>query len=555
MHTARRAELEKRRQQKQKRSLAFTAGGATCLVAVGVLAILLLRGRPSNDVTPFGANIIPQTVLMSLTLPTDGGPWRQLDALGTPETQKTWKDRLKSFEADFLTPFGLTYEKDVRPWVGAQATLAILSPAQEDVAKVGAHAAVWLLPLRDAQQARAVLGRMAANSPRTRKYKDVDVQTFQGAEGKIVSVAVLEERLLIATNGDMTLNQMIDTYRGAPSLAQTPRFQEALNTIRNESAFGQLYVNFPIAAAGILQNPGRKFSKANLERFQSIQGFGSTIAIQGDKLDFKAISWLKPDAKTKLKGINQPHSLARLLPNDTVLMSAGASFQQAWKDYSEGTESQAIANFNPNEFQASLKNLTDIDFEKEFVSWMDGEFVAAIVPATDQAKQGVALTLLVKARERTQVDKAFQRLDTAMRDRHNLLLAESKVNNRTVTTWKVPPNFSLASHGWLDGNVAFFTFGAPIANRITGPVDSPLIKAALFKDVTQTSLDPNSGQFFADLQRTSALRESSPLLSKIWPELPPDVLKFNQGIDGIGGTSAVQNEWSTRYDLVVKLKR
>ncbi len=551
MYTARRAELEKRRQQKRKRSLAFTAGGAGLLVAIGAIFLLLRGCQSSSGVVPFGANIIPQNVLLSLTMPTDNGPWSQLNALGTPDTRKTWQDRLQAFEADFLKPFGLTYDKDVRPWVGSQATLALLSPAQEDVAKVGANAVVWFLPMKDAQQARAVLTRMAINAPRTRTYKEVEVKTFQGEKGKIVSAVVLEERLMIVTNGDLTLNQIIDTYRGAPSLAQTPRFQEALNAIEDKSAFGQLYVNLPIATAGLLQNTGRNFSKTSLERLQAVQGFGSTITLQGNTINFKSISWLKPDAKTKLKVVNKAYDLARLLPNDTVMITAGASFQQAWQDYSEGTESQIFVPFNPSKIESNLKTSVGIDFEKEFVSWMDGEFVAGVVPSTDKAKQGVGLTLLVKATDRTQADKAFQKLDVAIRDRHNFLIADSKVNNRGVTTWKVPPNLPLASHGWLDGNVAFFTFGAPITDRLTGTVQSPLLDAALFKEVTQTSLTPNAGQFFADLQRTTALMQNSPLL----PKLSPDALKVTQGIEGIGATSAVQNDWSTRYDLVVKLKQ
>jgi Protein of unknown function (DUF3352) len=550
MHTARRAELEKRRQQKQKRSLVLTMGGATLLVAIGAIFLLLRGCQSSSSVIPFGANIIPQNVLLSLTMPTDNGPWGQLNALGTPETRNTWQDRLKSFEADFLTPFGLTYEKDVRPWVGSQATLALLSPAKEDVAKVGANAVIWFLPISDAQQARAVLNRMAVNNPRSRTYKELEVKTFQGEKGKTVSTALIEERLLLVSNGDTTLNQVIDTYRGAPSLAQTPRFQEALGAIEEKSAFGQLYVNLPIATAGLLQNTGRNFSQANLERLQAVQGFGSTITLKGDDLNFKSISWLKPNAKTKLKVVNKASSLAHLLPNDTVMMAAGASFQQAWQDYSEGTESQLFVPFNPNKIQSSLKTSMGIDFEKEFVSWMDGEFVAGVVPSNDKAKQGVGLALLVKANDRTQADKAFQKLDVAVRDRHNFLVAESKVHNRAVTTWKVPPNLPLASHGWLDGNVAFFTFGAPITERITGAVNSPLADAALFKEATQTSLNSNAGQFFADLQRTTALMQNSPLL----PKLSPDALKVTQGISGVGATSAVQNEWSTRYDLVVKLK-
>ena len=551
MHTARLTELKKRRQQKQKRSLILTVSAAAVLVIGGLIAFALLRGRQSDSVIPFGANVIPQNALLSLTIPTDSGPWRQLSGLGTADSQKVLQARLKAFESDFLTPFTLSFDKDVRPWIGSQATLALVSPAPEDVSKVGANATVWLLPLRDPQQAQAMLTRLAGASPRTRTYKDVPVQILQGADNKVIAATIIENRLMAVSDGDMTLNQVIDTYRGSPSLAQTPRLQEAMSTVQADSPFGQIYVNLPMATAGLLQNSGRNLSKTSLDRLQGIQGLGSTVSLTEDGLSFKAVSWLKPDAKAKLTPLNQSYTLPGLLPSDTVLMSAGASFQQLWQDYSQGTESQLVVPFNPSKIQAGLKDSLGIDFEKDFVSWMDGEFVVAVLPTSDKTKQGVGIALLAKARDRSQANQSFQKLDAALRDRYSFLVAESRVKDRAVTTWKVPPNLPLASHGWLDNNVAFFTFGAPITDRIIGAVGSPLTDAVLFKSATQTSLSSSSGEFYTDLQRTTALMQNSPLL----PKLSPAVLQFTQGIDGVGVTSAVQNEWSTRYDMTVKLKR
>ncbi|MGB8702470.1 MAG: DUF3352 domain-containing protein, partial [Thermosynechococcaceae cyanobacterium] len=128
MHTARRIELEKIRQQKNRRSLAFSVGGAALLVIGGTLAYWLLNGRQTNTSIPFGAALTPQNVLLSLTTTTDDGPWQALGELGTPEIKSRWQDRLKAFEAEFLTPFGLNYNQDVRAWIGPQVTLALLSP-------------------------------------------------------------------------------------------------------------------------------------------------------------------------------------------------------------------------------------------------------------------------------------------------------------------------------------------------------------------------------------------------------------------------------------------
>ncbi|WP_404785506.1 DUF3352 domain-containing protein [Altericista sp. CCNU0014] len=551
MNTARRAELRNQLRAKRMRSLALTLGGAAFLVVGGTAAYFLLNGRQSESVIPFGAAVTPQTALLSLTASTNEGPWRQLGEFGTPETKTRWKGQLKNIETDFLEPFGLSYDKDIRPWVGSQLNLVLLSPAPEDVAKVGANAAVWFLPMRDPQQARSVVDRAAGSASQKRTYKDVEVQTFQGQNGKSLSAVVLENRLLVVSNGNNTLNQVIDTYRGAPSLAQTPRLQEAMKEVEDSSAFAQVYVNLPIAAAGLLQNAGRGISQSTIGRIQAVQGIGASIEIENDGLNFKAISWLKPDAKQEVKGSNKTQTLARLLPGDTLAIASGVNFQQAWQDHTQGTESQLIVPLNPSKIQASLLKSTGLDFEKEFASWMDGEFIAAVVPTANSSKQGVGMMLLAKANDRAKADRAFQKLDTAMRDRHNFLVAESKVGNRSVTTWKVPPNLPLATHGWLDNNVAFFTFGAPISERILTPQNNSLADAALFQKTRSSNLTSNTGQFFVDLPRAVATMQNSPLL----PKLAPTANQIAQAIEGIGMSTAIHNAWSTRYDFTVKLKR
>jgi Protein of unknown function (DUF3352) len=552
MNTERRAALKKQATSKRGRSLALTVGGAALLVAGGTLAFFFLKGRQSSNVIPLGALLTPQTALLSLTVATDESPWRQLGEFGTPETKAHWQEQLKGFETEFLIPFGLTYAKDIRPWVGPQINFVLLSPAPEDVAQVGANATVWFLPIQNPQQAQSVLSRAASGgSPQKRIYKDVEVQTFKGQNGKAISAVVLENRLVIVSNGNNTLNQIIDTYRGAPSLAQTPRLQEAMSAVDDSAAFAQVYVNLPIATAGLLQNPARGTAKSTIARVQAVQGFSSTIKIEDDGLNFKAISWLKPDAKPEIKGSNTSQTLARRLPADTLITTSGGNFKQAWQDYTQGTETQLIVPISPSNIQASLLKSTGVDFEKEFVSWMDGEFVAAVVPTAKPSKQGVGMMILAKASDRTKADQAFKKLDAAMRDRNSFLVAESKVGNRTVTTWKVPPSLPLATHGWLDGDVAFFTFGAPISDRILTPQNNSLAASALFKKTQSSNLSSNTGQFFVDLPRTVAMMQNSPLL----PKLAPSATQFAQAIEGIGMTAAIHNPWSTRYDFTVKIKR
>jgi hypothetical protein len=108
----------------------------------------------------------------------------------------------------------------------------------------------------------------------------------------------------------------------------------------------------------------------------------------------------------------------------------------------------------------------------------------------------------------------------------------------------------VASYGWLEDNIVFFTLGTPVETTFLPQPQSPLAKTERFAEVTRSSL-PANGHFFVDMPQSLAFLESSPLL----PKVPPNQLQFAQAIEAIGVTAAVNNEWSTRHDIQVKLKK
>jgi hypothetical protein len=543
--------LNKKRKPSANRSLAFTLGGAAVLILGGLLAFFLLNSRQSNSALPLGSTVLPQDTLMSLTVGSDGGTWQRLGQFGTAESKTRWTDTIKKFETDFLQPFGLNYADDVLSWMGGQVTMAYLSPAAADVSIVGDRATVWMLPINNMGRVQEMLNKAGrGNVPPKRGYKDVEIQDFQGANGKKLSAIILQNKLLVVTDGINTINAIVDTYRGQPSLAQLPRFQDAMGEIKSSRAWGQLYMNLPIASAGLVERSGANISRNSVERLQNVQGMASAITVEQEGIRFNGISWLKPDAKVKLNPTNKPQTMMQSLPQDTLMAMTGGDFQQVWQDYTKGSESQLVIPFRPQQIQSGLQQSLGIDFEKEFIPWMNNEFSIAVIPASNSKQQGMGISVLAKASDRTKADAAFKKLDVAVRDRYNLLIAEAKVGNRTVVNWQVPPNLPLATRGWLDNNVAFFTFGAPITDRVVKPPEGVLPKTELFRKTVPTELKPNTGEFYVDMTRTLALLQNSPLL----PKLSPTANKFAQGIEGVGVTTAIPNDWSSRYEVFVKLK-
>ncbi len=528
----------------------LTLGGAALLVVGGVVALFLLPDEKPAGPLPLGAKVVPRDVMLSVTLNTEASQWQKLAQFGTANTQKTLRQRLQAFETDVLEPNGLSYKANIQPWAANQLTMALLPPTVESVEVQSQQATIWVVPIRDQGQFEKLFQTKltTARSAETRTYKETKVYEFDGDDGKRYGFTTLENRWLVFTEADAPINAVIDTHKGKPALADVPRYQDALKEIDSEEAIAKVYINVPIAAAQMSRAP---LSPASRERIQTVQAIGSTLFLMDDGIQFKAISWLNPEAEEKLAVKNDAKDIAKHLPEDTLMMTSGGNFQQVWRDYAQGNLAKLVFPLNPKAWNDDLSKRTGIDFNKQFVNWMDGEFSGAIIPAQDKNNQGVGMVFLAKAKNRTNANQAFQSLDDAMRDRFDFLVAESKIENKTVTTWKVPPGLPIASHGWLDNDVAFFTLGAPIANRLLPSPKQNLTQAARFQGATTSDLDPNNGHFYMDVPRMLGLLETNPLL----PKLTPETTKFMQGIETIGVTAAIHNEWSTRYDIHVKLKK
>ena len=534
------------------RSLILTLGGAALLVVGGGAAFWFLQLQQGGNALPTGATLIPKDVALSLTLSTDFGKWKQLDQFGTTESQKRWLEGVANLEETVLNDNGLTYAEHVRPWIGDQVTMALLPPTIESVEQVDQEATIWILPVRNLQQARQLLINQLAtssNQATQRTHKGINIQEFKANDQKNYGIALIDERFLVFTNAGVPMDHVIDTFKNQSSIATLPRFPLAMQKIRASGAVAQVYVNLPIAAKRL--NTNRQFASETIEQIQSTQGLGATVSLTSDGVNIKAVSWLNPQAKDTLNLDNQGGDILKHLPADTLMVASGGNFRQFWTDYAKGTPSKLIVPFNPKQWNDTLKESLEIDFNNDFVSWMESEFASALIPAGGEDNDDVGFVFMAKTADRAAATVALQRLDNAVRDRFNFQVAESQVGKKSIITWKVPPGLPIASHGWLTNDVAFMTFGTPIADRLLPPPEPSLLASQLFQTATQSQLTPNNGHFFVEMSSALGFIQTSPLL----PKLSSQALNFAKEIDAIGVTAAASNEWSSRYDIHVKLKR
>ena len=541
--------------EKRKSSLLLTLGAAGLLIGGGIAAywFLLQRDGGSNDL-PVGANIIPQDALVTLSVSTDNNQWQQLRQYGTKETQAELEKNLTQLRDRFLSTNGYNYQKDIQPWVGEEVTIAVLPPTTQpnSPTKTGdKQSIVMVLPIENPASAKQLLEQpkpLPQGKWSQRNYKGLEIRETSSPTQNY-SAAVVDQRFLLVTDNPKATEKAIDTYKGAnASLAQTVGYTKALSQIATPQHFAQVYVNVPIAAQVAAANPN-SFSPQGLAQLQNNQGLAATLNLEPEGMRLKSISWLKPNSQRVYQVENKAGNMPRRLPAETLMMLSGGSLQRLWQDYVQDAQSNPLAPLRPQELRGGVKSITGLDLDRDLLSWMGGEFALSVIPSAptgDSKDFALSLVLMVQASDRTKAEQSFAQLDQVMRSRYQFQIQPTKTKDQPVVNWIAPYGTVSATHGWLDGDVAFLALGAPVATRIIPKPATNLASTAQFQTTVPSQQNPTNGQFFLNVEQGVKL----PL-----PQFFSNQKMFFDATRSIGMTSAISDDRSIRYDIFFALKK
>lgn len=539
---------------KKKSSLLLTLGATGLLIGGGVAAYWVLIPRNGLPHLPVGANIIPQNALLTISVSTEPNQWHHLREFGTKATQAELDRQLTSWRDRFLSSNGYDYQQDIQPWIGKEATLAFLpqltptSNSTPEGAATKEQSFVMVLPIDNPLRAQQLL---QPNSLKQGKwiessYKNIKIEQSQNSNQNY-SVAVLDRHFLVLANNLQATKQAIDTYKGGVSLATTPGYTEALGKITSPVPFAKLYLNIPIATKFALENAGQPVVLP-VTKLQA-QGLATTVTLQSGGIEFKSISWLQPNSSQKYVVENKAGVMPSRLPANTLMMVSGGNLQQLWQDYLLSSQSNPNAPIPPENLRSNVNSVTGLDLDRDLLSWMKGEFSLSLIPPESKVgvKNNLALSLLftIQTSDRTRAEKTFQQLDKVVSSRYQFQVQSAQVGSQPIVNW-ISPYGLTATHGWLDGDVAFLSIGAPVAERIVPKPATTLASSEQFQKTVPAEPSPNNGQLFLDLDRLLKTFPLSPSL-----EQQP----FVEAIRSIGITTAVSDERSIRYNIFVSLKQ
>ncbi|MEQ8971384.1 MAG: DUF3352 domain-containing protein [Coleofasciculus sp. C1-SOL-03] len=520
---------------------------------------------------PAGTKLVPQDTLITAIVSTESGKWRQLQRYGTPNTLAAFVRQLAQLEESLLTENGYDYEDDIQPWLGETVMIAYQgdstsAPETESEQTFPVTLPfiklpdLIILPIDNPAHAKEILAKTKTQKVTQfgeRTYRGVQIRETQKPNRQNYSVTVLE-RFVVVTSNPQTMEEVIDTYKGITSVASTPGYIEALATIDTTQAFAQVYLNLPTFTATAAANSARSLSPEQLAERQPLQGLVTSISLESDGIRFRGMSWLKPNSQNADPIENTSSRLPRRLPANTRFMVSGSNFAQLWQSYAQNASANPLIPIPPANLSAGIQTTLGVDVQEDLLPWMAGEWVIALIPATEELLTppenqpppmlGAGITVMILSSDRAATEQAFQQLDQVMETRYQLTVEKTQLNSQPVVRWTSPLGGITATHGWLEGNIAFLTFGAPIANAIVPQPQAPLTQTPLFQQIVPTQPRPHNGQVYIEVERLLN-RDNLNL-----PQLPSQLDEMMQAIRAIGLTTAGEDQRNTRFDLFVKLE-
>ncbi|WP_066378462.1 MULTISPECIES: DUF3352 domain-containing protein [unclassified Anabaena] len=553
-----------------KSKFLIPAVGAAVVVAGSVAAYIYLKG-PSGDGSGAlsSAKFVPASAYMATYITTDPQAWAKLQQFGTPEAQKLLAQGFESLNQDLLSDSNITYEKDIKPWVGG-VMMAVLPPNPTKTNQLNTESSATPTPIKRQQEPQVlmVLGikdKLSAlnfaNKLKAQKgvktketdYKGEKITETASENGKATYTAVLNNSYIVFSPEKPAVEQSIDAFKGQPSLANKAGANTILaKNVDVKNSLAQVYIpDYP----GMIQqlvaaNPQSSLTPQTLKQLQQVKSVVAAVGVDDAGLRLKAIANLDPQLN-KFEYQNSPSKIVGQFPSDTFALISGQGISQSWSTLV--AQSQEYPEFNQVLEQARGQlQLVNIDLDKEVFGWMNGEFAFAAIPSNQGilASIGFGGAMVFDTSDRKTAEATLTKLDNLAKAQ-TINVTTRNIGGKNITEWQIPQQGALFAHGWLDQDTVFLAVGGPVAEALANNKNQSLENSDTFKAITASLQKPNGGYFYLDMDKTMSLvnRFAAPTQS-----IPPEANAILSSIRGLGVTATSPDKSTSQLEMLLALK-
>lgn len=273
-----------------------------------------------------------------------------------------------------------------------------------------------------------------------RTYQGIAIKQTEGVSGdNNFSAAVLDGRFLVIADHPQATERAIDAYTNKVSLATTGGFAENFPKVASYQSLAKFYVNVPTAARIAATAPNNPLPAQVLAQLQNNQGLAGTVNLEPEGIRFRGVSWLNPHSQRQLVVENQAGSMQNRVPGETLMMLSGSNLDRLWGDYISTSVNNPLAPITPEKLRKGVKSLTNLDLERDLLSWMKGEFSVSLVPTTPvtglPADVRTGLVFMVQTSDRQAAETTLHQLDDVIKNQYQFQIQPGIVAGKPVVNW------------------------------------------------------------------------------------------------------------------------
>ncbi|WP_144050204.1 DUF3352 domain-containing protein [Synechococcus sp. PCC 7502] len=329
----------------------------------------------------------------------------------------------------------LNYEQDIKPWLGAEVTLAVTTPDLDRDPKNGLQAGYLIaLATQKPELAQKYLDRFWQKQAKSgadlafEQYQGVSLisTTISTTDSRAIANAKVGKFILFANDVSVIRNAINNLQSPSLALASSPEYQNSLQQLTNQG-FAIAYLN-PSEIQGLL-------GSEKLEGLTEKLPITLTIGLQSNDLGIKAETILALGGKTAISasGSHDNMDILKYISGGSSLL-VGHNLAQTLASISDRPP------LIPAGLQTGIDKVTQsLDFilAPENLSWIQDQYAIAI-PKESNSNSWL---LVIEAKNFQQASSALAELDNNARTKSKFTVGEIQINNQPLTLWtKLAPS-------------------------------------------------------------------------------------------------------------------
>ena len=495
------------------------------------------------------AQTLPEKTMMMTFIDTDPQSWSKLAKFETNSTQNLIQEiQPKSFKEN-----PINYQQDIQPWLG-NAVLAFFPDKNQVKDEVSADFLI-VLGIKDRDKALQFIQKIKSQFPQKIKesqYQGVTLSEITTDDDLNLTYAVVGNQLLISQE-KAAIESGIDAKKGQSSLAHKQEnkaiFAEKLNLV---NPVVQIYLT---DSSGLMQeaiaSSSENISPEQLQEMGQIKSMMMGMGVEDQGLHFQAIAKLEPTV-TPPPFQNNPNKLLSQFPSDTLMFVNGQGISQWWSLLVQQSQKSSSLKSFLDENRLIVKNMTNLDLDRDILNWMDGEFALGIITADSGTlgDLGIGGILALETSDRTTANRTLDNLKTQIPA--FVQFQQIDIQGISVSQAQTFQNQTVVAYGWRNDNLLLLSVGSPLTKMIETQPNNSLAQSPNFQKMTASLPKQNTGYFYLNFDQGMTVAKKS--AKAAGQTIPPDTEENLDLMIGIAATATNPDPQTSQLDLILALK-